>query len=195
MGVMICAECRQALELSFGQSQPEPAVAEHLAQCAECRALWTEMSLVADSFKSDDAFELDSDLVEQMAREVDRRIDLIDQTMPHYRPKPVGRWSLLSWSGAVPAAAAVLLVLGMGLAGYWLGRWDVATDSPATTTTSSIIPETDQALEEPDELTVELLLDNFTSERRFNASESLLDDITEEEMNYLEKNFDIGAIL
>jgi len=192
---MSCAECRQQLELSFGRKQLDPAVAEHLARCAECRAHWAELGGLADDFRGDDAFRLGPDTVEQMARRVDRRIDLIESVAVAHQAQPVDLWSWLSWARAVPAAAAVLLVVGVGIAGYWLGRWEVepvAVSAPVETTADAY---GDEAFEEPDELTVQLLLDNFTSERRLNAGESLLDDITEEELRYLESNFDIGVIL
>jgi hypothetical protein len=42
---------------------------------------------------------------------------------------------------------------------------------------------------------VRLLLYDFASDRLYDASETLLDDITEEELRYLEQNFEVGDLL
>jgi hypothetical protein len=102
----------------------------------------------------------------------------------------------VSWRRLVPAAAAVLLVVGAGLGGFRLGQLETGNSSDADLTQTTYYSETtDDEETEPDELTVQVLLDDFALDRRLNASEYLLDDISEEEMQYLASNFDIGEIL
>jgi hypothetical protein len=97
----------------------------------------------------------------------------------------------------LPAAASVLLVVGVGIGGYFMGRTNL---NPATATidqpTALLLGSVDESdYDEPDDPTFEVLLSQFTTDRPFDASEKLLDDITDEEMEYLTQNFDVGDLL
>ncbi len=193
---MNCADCRQELELSFGQAELDATVSEHLAQCVDCRTYWVEMKELAASLPGDDAFMIDATTVEKLALKVDQAIDS-QESKGKTTPGELGEQrSLLTWMRMLPAAAALLLVIGIGSAGYLLGRFD----KQATTITGNgaefeISQTMDDDYSEPDDPTVQLLLYDFASERLYDASETLLDDITEEELRYLEQNFEVGDLL
>jgi hypothetical protein len=192
---MNCAECRQELELRFGEEKLDAKIADHLAQCIECRTYRTELDGLATGL-SEDVFVLDGATVEGLAQQVDERVARLDARRDAEPYERADRRSLWSWVRAVPAAAAIVLVVGVGVTGYWLGRWEVK--SVATTAEQQSTPLSefiDEEETEPDEVTVRVLLDDFTRERRLDASEYLLDGISEEELRYLESNFDIGEIL
>ena len=193
---MNCADCRQELELSFGQAGFDATVSEHLAQCVDCRTYWAEMKELAGSLPGDDAFMVDATTVEMLALRVDQAIDA-QESKGTTTPGELGEQrSLLTWMRLLPAAAALLLVIGIGSAGYLLGRFDKqATTITGNGTAFEISQTMDDDYSEPDDPTVQLLLYDFASDRLYDASETLLDDITEEELRYLEQNFEVGDLL
>ncbi len=193
---MNCADCRQELELSFGQAEFDATVSEHLAQCANCRTYWAELAELAGSLPGDDAFMVDAATVEMLALKVDKTIDAQESKGKTTSGELSKQRSLLTWMRLLPAAAALLLVIGIGSAGYLLGRFDNRT---TTITGNGAALEISQAMDddysEPDDPTVRLLLYDFASDRLYDASETLLDDITEEELRHLEQNFEVGDLL
>ena len=178
---MNCADCRQELELSFGQAEFDATVSEHLAQCVDCRTYWAELAELAGGLPGDDAFMVDATAVEKLALHVDQTIDALESKGKTTPGESAGQRSLLTWMRLLPAAAALLLIVGIGSAGYLLGRFD----KQATTITGNgaaidISQTMDDEYSEPDDPTVQLLLYDFASDRLYDASETLLDDITEE---------------
>ena len=193
---MNCADCRRELELSFGQAEFDAKVSEHLAQCVDCRTYWVELKDLAGSLPGDDAFMIEATTVEMLALQVDQAIDAQETKGKTTLGESAGQRSAVARMRLLPAAAALLLVIGIGSAGYLLGRFD----KQATTITGNGAPfeisqTVDDDYSEPDDPTVRLLLYDFASDRLYDASETLLDDITEEELRYLEQNFEVGDLL
>lgn len=193
---MTCTECRQQLEQSFGQIQLEATLVEHLGGCAECREYWEQLARLAEDIPDNTAFTFDTDTIDRLVRTVDRAIDQANGTTPFAKQDAheVSRWNLMRLA---PAAAAVLLVAGVGLGGYFVGRTNF---DPAITTivqpVATGLSSTDESdYDEPDDPTFEVLLSDFAADRPYDASEKLLDDITDEEMEYLAQNFDVGDLL
>ncbi len=193
---MNCADCRQELEFSFGQAEFEATVSEHLAQCADCRTYWAELAELAGGLPGDDAFVVDATTVEMLAHKVDQTIDAKETKGKTTFDESAGQRSAVAWMRLLPAAAALLLVIGIGSAGYLLGRFDKqATTISGDGAAFEISQTMDDDYSEPDDQTVRLLLYDFASDRLYDASETLLDDITEEELRYLEQNFEVGDLL
>lgn len=193
---MTCTECRQQLEQSFGQIQLEATLVEHLDGCAECREYREQLARLAEDIPDNTAFTFDADTIDRLVRTVDRAIDQANGTTPFAKQDSheVSRWNLMRLA---PAAAAVLLVAGVGLGGYFVGRIDL---DPTTATNdyqaAMLFGSTDETdYDEPDDPTFEVLLSDFAADRPYDASEKLLDDITDEEMEYLAQNFDVGDLL
>lgn len=193
---MTCIEYRHQLEQSFGQRQLEAGAAEHLNNCAECREYWEQLTSLAEDLPDDANFSVDADTIDTLVQSVDRTIDLSDDTAQTARTDShdFSPWTLIK---LLPAAAAVLVVVGVGIGGYFVGRTDLDSttainDQPA----AMLLGSTDESdYDEPDELTYEVLLSDFATDRPYDASEKLLDDITDEEMEYLTQNFDVGDLL
>lgn len=193
---MNCAECREQLEQSFGQTQLEAGLDEHLENCAECREYREPLARLAECIPDDTAFAVDADTIDRLVQNVDQAIDTSSGAKPisnrdshDYSP-----WTLMKW---LPAAAAVLLVVGVGFGGYFVGRTNF---DPAITTivqpVATGLSSTDESdYDEPDGPAFEVLLTDFAADRPYDASEKLLDDITDEEMEYLAQNFDVGDLL
>ncbi|MDH3890867.1 MAG: hypothetical protein OEV49_07255 [candidate division Zixibacteria bacterium] len=193
---MTCDEYRQQLEQSFGQTRLETSVLEHLKSCAECRRYWQQLAGLAEDIPDDQAFAIDAATVDRLVQKVDGVINLSNGTasLAPSDSRESSPWSLLK---LLPAAAALLVVVGVGVGGYFVGRTDLdpptATNDQADATLSGLVDESDY--DEPDEPTYDILLSAFTTDRPYDASEKLLDDITDEEMEYLTQNFDVGDLL
>lgn len=193
---MTCIECRQQLEQSFGQTQLEVTLDEHLRVCNECRNYWQQLARLAEGIPDDRSFAFDDDTINKLVQTVDETINQSTGTIPMARrgSREASPWTLMK---LLPAAAAVLLVVGVGFGGYFVGRTNLdpgklTIDNPAPTVLSSTnVSDYD----EPDRLTFEVLLSDFATDRPYDASEKLLDDITDEEMEYFAQNFDVGDLL
>lgn len=193
---MTCTECKQRLEQNFGQTQLESTLDGHLNDCAECRNYWEQLARLADDLPDDAAFAVDADTIDRLVQAVDRTIDLSNDTAPNAKRESydVSPWTLMK---LLPAAAALLVVAGVGFGGYFVGRTNF--DPAITTIVQPVVTQfgtTDESdYDEPDDPTFEVLLSDFAADRPYDASEKLLDDITNEEMEYLAQNFDVGDLL
>lgn len=193
---MTCAECKQRLEQSFGQTQLETTLDGHLNDCAECRNYWEQLARLADDLPDDAAFAFNANTIDGLVQAVDRTIGLSNDTAPNAKREShdLSPWTLMK---LLPAAAALLVVVGVGFGGYFVGRTNL---NPAMTTidqsAATLFGSTDaNDYDEPDDPTFEVLLSDFAADRPYDASEKLLDDITNEEMEYLTQNFDVGDLL
>ncbi len=192
---MTCPEIRKLLDLSFGMSGPDPALEEHLNRCAECRGYWLRLTRLADEMPDDTQYSFDDAAIESM-------IDNVEEVIESRRvtEKSSGRsfrdYSYRNLMRLMPSAAALVLVVGVGVGGYFWGRSVPQVIEPSGY--SAIVDPfvMDRELyDEPDEPTYDVLVSRFAGERPYDASETLLGDITEEEFNYLSESFHVGDIL
>lgn len=192
---MTCTECREQLELSFGQTVPDAGTIQHLNSCAGCSMYWEQLVALAQDLSGDAQFSVDNTAIDKLVQEVEDAIQppMDMASITQQKSDKVSTWNLMR---LLPAAAAVLLVVGVGVGGYLVGRTDrdINTTSSYSTT---LLPSTDDetAYDEPDDPTFAVLLSDFAADRPYDASEKLLDDITDEEMEYLAQNFDVGDLL
>jgi hypothetical protein len=152
-----------------------------------------------EQFESDDILRLrrhlgdDTDFypsdseVEQLMARVDRAIEADQATVRiDYR--------LRNWIGM---AAAVVLMISASLIGFRYGRDSGATAGADTVlvadaSTMAAVEEQQVALDY-DQVT--LLIQDFAGDYSGGAAERLLDDLTDDEMIYLEQTFDVGDLL
>ena len=87
-------------------------------------------------------------------------------------------------------------MLGIAIGMYLAGRtaFDTGSEEVASSITSvaGLYEEVDEELQES---TVGSLIYDFTAQHPYDASEWLLNDLTEEELDFLENNFDVGDLL
>ena len=152
-----------------------------------------------EQFESDDILRLrrhlgdDSDFypsdadVEQLMARVDRAIEADHKTVRiDYR--------LRTWIGV---AATVVLVFGASLIGFRYGQ-DTGTATGADTVLvadASTITAAEEQQMALDHDQVSLLIQDFAGDYSNGAAERLLDDLTDDEMIYLEQTFDVGDLL
>lgn len=193
---MTCTEYRQELEQSFGQTLTEADTIQHLNSCAECREYWEQLASLAQELPDDSQFHSDDATIDALVQRVEDAIQPSVDIAPitQQESDKVSTWT---WMRLLPAAAAVLIVVGVGIGGYLLGRNDInqttGIDDQSVAMPLGSIDDIDY--DEPDGPTFEVLLSDFAADRPFDASEKLLNDITNEEMEYLTRNFDVGDLL
>jgi len=188
---MSCSHFQDQMLLLFGQKQLPEELHDHLAECPSCRAVWDELTGMNEKLGGDDLFFPNDAQVEQWASRVDTAIEKIERDNV-----PVVTRIRKGWYERVPVAAAAALVLGIAIGTYLAGR--TAFDTGGAEIASGITGVAglyEGGNEELQESTVGSLIYDFTAQHSYEASEWLLDDLTEEELNYLEDNFDVGDLL
>lgn len=182
---MNCQICQQELSDLFDRGSLPEQITDHISACPECREIFDELVLLAERLGTNADFSPDTDRLEQLVASVERDIDL-----------SVGesKRSFLR-SRLIAVAASAVLIFGVAAISYRLGA---ISDNIAKVTTegdsrqSTDIPDEEETL---DETTISILLDDYILQTGYEAGELLLDDITDEEFDYLKENLDIGGIL
>jgi len=97
--------------------------------------------------------------------------------------------------------AAAVLIVAVSFSVYQLGKYSQTTeaggvDPSAGYTYGDVVSLWQGDLEEEmDEGLISILIDDYISDGYFEAGEALLGDISEEEMEYLVENFEVGELL
>ncbi len=184
---MNCPYIQDELLLNVGSEVLPDNLQAHLDACSDCRAFWTELCSATRTVGSDEDFFLDQSTIETQVANVDRRIDELE----------LGKVTDVrsAWRSFVPAAAAVVLLVGLSSAVYmmgWFGSGPVLTDRPVEDTLMAQAPNVMDIIDEND---IDYILYEFAADRNASTSELLMEDLTEEELEYLENNFDVGELL
>lgn len=187
MAMMTCAQIQDELLLYAGDDLPAD-LADHVAQCAECRRLWSELTAAAAAMGTDDVFAPDPHAALMLERDILQRI----AAAPRRRSLPLG--------GLLKIAAAVVLVVGSSLISYRVGKQHLTPSGMAGIDSSIEYADTqdyaaaDTAQVDIDESTISILIDDYTSTVG-EPGERLLDDLTTEEMEYLQQNLKAEDLL
>jgi len=179
---MNCAQVQEQLELFFGSEKLPEDIGEHLRNCETCRSHWEELQRLSARLGEDADFEPSpSDLQRAIA-------GVGDRIKPDEAPSitPVSRLRQFS------RIAAVLLIVGVAYTTYLIGRKQ-APSTVAVVTDTVVTTAADSA--EMDDYFVSILIQDFSSDGYFEAGELLLDDLTEEELEYLTEHMTVGDLL
>ncbi|HUV31635.1 MAG TPA: hypothetical protein VMY05_11175 [Acidobacteriota bacterium] len=188
--MMTCRECQDEILLHAGGGILPAEVLQHLGSCPECLRFRQDVASAATRLVDAGPL-LPDDLDEdKFVSEVERRLEQAASRSQTW----IGRRRY------VAAAAAVVLVVGASLIGLWMarsGRVGTAAGFEATgaTTQASLSALFEDEVDRFDNSVFELILSDFVAERHFEAGGLLLDDLSEEELRYLEENFDVGELL
>ncbi len=187
---MTCERAQELLLELFGGEKMTPEVREHLAACADCRSFWRELQDLSGRLGSDEMFAISDEEAEAAVARVDAAL------VPRRRcERPLmSFWHRVRSNVALPAAAAIL-VLGISVSLY-------LSETESGLAGFSTSPDVDMGIaelvtgeEDLDRATVDVLLYDLTAQHASFASELLLEDLTEEELEYLEKSFDVKELL
>jgi hypothetical protein len=191
---MTCAECRDELELSFGQPRLSQDAESHLAGCAECRRYLGELSGMVAKIGNDSAFYPDRGEAFRLAARVERVLD----------GKEPAKVTSLRWLRYAAVAASIVILAGIALidhryrTGTTGGENSEVSDSSAMTSYSATsVLDNAIGAQETDlgDADVRALLKDYTSGGVSNADEKLLNDLTEAEMKYLKENLKAKDLL
>lgn len=188
---MTCREFQEQLFDSFGQGELPAELQAHLETCAACRRVQSELNGAAGHLGDNELFAPVGDEVDGLLAAIDKQLDAATVVIPRWRT------TVLRFA---PVAAAVVLLLGIGLISQRSTVHEMAAiDTSSTIDEYALLDNADltytNADESLDEGTIDVLLDDYTSVNRVEPSRTLLDDLTEDELEYLTTNFDIGEIL
>ena len=160
------------------------------------------MQRLAEHLGADGDFYPDDSEVEMLVARVDSAINELRPAGSYTIRK---RLSVLPWLRRATAAAVVVLLAGTGFLAYIehrasgkaptldeVGYEAVLMSLQKPDVVAAAVGSDYQAL---DDNAIDQLLYDYTSNARFSAGERLLDDLSEDELNYLEKNFNVGDML
>jgi len=188
---MTCREFQDQLYDWFGQGELPAELQAHLDTCAACRKVRSELNSAAGHLGDNELFAPAGDEIEGMLAAIDERLDAATVVIPRWRTTVLR---------LAPVAAAVALLLGIGLISQRSTVSEMAAiDTGSTVDEYALLDNADLAYtnedETLDEATIDVLLEDYTSANRIEPSRTLLDDLTEDELDYLNVNFDVGEIL
>lgn len=182
---MNCQQVKDELLLYVGADSIPEDIRKHLDSCTGCRTFWSELTAVAKTIGNDEDFYIGDIELESAVNRVDARIDQLEmKKVTDVRS---------AWFSYVPAAAAVILLVGISLSAYLMG-WFARGDSEAGLSSQDTSWVT---IENGDVDIIENSgIDYVVYQSEYPASAELLyDDLTDEELEYLDENFDVGEIL
>lgn len=194
--MMDCREIQDELLLSFGTAPLEADLAEHLEGCPDCRAFWAELTQTGAIVPDGTAFEPSASERAALLSAINKDLEAAPAAVarPHWP-----WWSrALQWVVPVPApvVAAAVVVLAVVSLFTGLNRTSPSDStpllSPESATTSDTLTE---ELMQPDQPTVEALVERYSSSRPTGGAEELLNDLTDDEYEYLVNHFDVGDIM
>lgn len=187
---MKCQEVQTGLYEQFGVAELPDEVMVHLAECDECRGIWAELQEAGSRFGNADGFALNDFEANRLLAAVNDGIDAAREQV-----HAGGAWPWIRW--AIPVAAAIVLLLGIAFLGNEAGPDFVSViDSMLLQDTDTAAETIEMALyDDMDAGTVDVLLEDYSTRPLAEPSGLLLEDLTDDEYEYLAKNFDVGELL
>jgi hypothetical protein len=183
---MHCRELKNNFNERLGALFLEEHEKSHLQECTDCRQYYESLQRIESASTDAAVASLTPDEFATMQLKLDDKIN-------RYQMRAI---SFYHWSGRLGAAlGAFLLVVIISL---WSG---LDTDRQVGEETSVYdtyyLVYNDDIEEEPDinEQYIDLLLFEYTSDYGFMAGDMLLDDITSDELEYLDEQLKAGDIL
>ncbi len=195
---MNCEHVKDELAVCFGQPEPPQGLLAHLESCQECLQFWNELRGMAGAMPANESFALEP-------WELDEAVAMVDRAIAR-QPLPMAlrfRAAAQRWFRAVtdmrplPAAAAVALVLviSLGTTRFELPAPDPDMSVELLSTSDGLFASIGDEIDDPGDDAVEALLSNFAQPWHSGTAEILIDDITDDEYEYLLQSLDVGDLL
>jgi len=187
---MNCQNIREQMELLFGFEPLPLEVEEHLASCADCRAYREELAALAGDFGAVTDIEFDE-------QEVGRAVALVDQAIAERASNGI---ISVNWLRQLTRVAAAVLIVAASWTAYRFGLSEgtqlsrVSEPLDGTYLAAAGDTYSDESEYIDDEM-VSALLQSYAPGGVLGSDQYLIDDLTDEEMEYLLKNFDVGELL
>ncbi len=185
---MSCDRFKEELFDYIGFDDLPNSIKEHLSECPECQTFWSELNSYGDKLGNESEFYPDESISDAFVGEVNARIDELESET---KETPIKIINYL-----LPIAASIVILLGISLSSGYLGNSETNITNNFS---GDLYMQYGSYLEEDeDEMDIELLdelLNDYSTSVVSASDEQLLDDLTDEEMEYLKTNFDAGDIL
>jgi predicted anti-sigma-YlaC factor YlaD len=189
--MMNCESARELIDLYFGHDELPDGLQTHLDQCDSCRIYHDELVRMAGGLGSDSDTPFSIEDLDRAAAGVAQRIDRQPTVVP----------LSTKWLRPLLRVAAVLLVVGLAYSSYRVGvdsnfsaDLDTLQNADAEVDELTILLEY-EVEDEMDEDLIGILINDYCADASYEATASLLDDISEEELEYLTENFEVGDLL
>jgi len=179
---MNCDQVKEQLELFFGLDELPEEVERHLEGCESCRSHREELRLLSERLGEDADFEPSASDLEATIAGVESRIESVKRTSI----VPV------SWLRQLSRVAAAVLIVAVSYTTYRIGQSQAPTEMARMTDT---VEEESFDSAEMDDYFVSILIQDFSSGGYFEAGELLLEDLTDEELEYLTEHMTVGDLL
>ncbi len=185
---MNCQNIKDELLLMAGGGSLPDDIQKHVDGCAECRAFWLELTAMAGNLGSDEDFYLDETELESSIARVEQRIDQLElNKVTDVRS---------AWLSYVPAAAAVVLLLGISFLAYMMGWFSSGDPGIADKSSDTALWGLENGdMDIIEESSIDYVMYQSATLNYAAPGTLLYEDITEEELEYLDENFDVGEIL
>jgi predicted anti-sigma-YlaC factor YlaD len=185
---MKCDLIKDKLLESFGNTELTSDLINHLNECTECRQYYQELLSITDSIRFEEDFYLTQAERERFVAEVDKKIDQHELSkVTDITPK---------WKSYVPVAAAIVMILGIALVSQLSYLFDSSDQNNITDNNDSLWINIDKSeIEFVNNDNYENVLIDYSSVENSVSNDWIIDDVTEEEYQYMLDNFDIGEIL
>lgn len=174
----------------LGQSVAVPdEIDMHLASCADCRNFRRELNEVSDVLGQDEDYFIDAAEVDALVASVISDIE----TSEHAVVTPIT--VLRPWYNLVAAAAVVVFVLGTAIVSVRLSN-PAITSELESVPAGSVQAEVDEAdLYALDDASLQVLMRDFASDEQYQTVGEILDDMSDDELQVVFDNFQVGDIL
>lgn len=184
---MNCEQIKIDLLESFGEENISAELKEHLDSCSECNAYYHELIALSEFTGSDEDFVLTN-------QEIDEMVETVDQKINQSEVVANGTKSQTLWRYYLPVAAAVVLVFGLSwMGGLFSGRGTISDSNLADTI--MIASNNTETTENVTGADLAYLINDYSSGVSSADADLVVEEITDEEYEYLAQNFDIGDIL
>ena len=182
---MNCAEIQRTLEESLGCETLPDQIESHLQDCPTCRQHWEELCSLTKGLGSDKMFE-------PTAIELERMVSFVGDNLEERS----ARRSFVFTGRLSSMAAAAVLILTASAVSYQWGRYNNSLEGTTPVYSYEVIVDSEAAEEIAlEDETVSTIIDDYITETGALGGDQLLDDLTDEEYDYLVETMKIGDIL
>jgi len=185
---MNCIEFKNRLSSRLGSLFLDSDEKIHLEQCLKCRNFYEEFVTLEKDLKKQTINPLSAVEFATMQQKLDEQIN-------RYQRRAISFYSIFTRFGAGLAAIALLFLVSLW-SGFEYGVYytENSYQSDAYYYADNGYDISDEEETMNDEY-IELLINDYTQSAGYNSTDLLLGDITADEFEYLENNFDLGDIL
>ena len=197
---MNCKDVIELLVTGFGFDDLPAELRQHIDQCPDCMALQQELQSIHRKVEQSSEFDFTDAEIENAVAGVEKRLDADIVSTITAKQNSSQFTTFANWLRPMARIAAVVLFVAATYGAYRVGQLQVGT-SPgidSLVVSGDGIDESDwldSNTEYMDDAMISTLIDDFSDHGYFEAGEAILDDLTDEEMEYLIENFDVGDIL